>query len=123
MIANPYTPAVLGSAPSAANSPPPADSVYRFWTKPWPSKTATDQTNLGTTMQQEVARTTPVFSRGCSQFIVEYAGDYLTQQTATGKATPIGSLVDVGEDGQIDFDAIPHPLVWSDAQPGWRRDG
>ena len=37
LIANPYTPASnVGVVPL---SPPAADSVYRFWTKPWPSKT------------------------------------------------------------------------------------
>ena len=47
-----------------------------------------------------VARTVPVWVRGCTQFVVEYAGDYLKQNQD-------GSIADTylggGTDGQIDF--------------------
>jgi hypothetical protein len=41
----------------------------------------------------------PLFVKGCTQFMVEYAGDYEVQN-AQGFATA------VGEDGQIDFDIV-----------------
>ena len=50
-----------------------------------------------------IARTVPVFVRGCTQFIVEYAGDYLAQNPNDG--TIGATYVDGpgGTDGQIDF--------------------
>jgi hypothetical protein len=47
-----------------------------------------------------LARTVPVWVRGCTQFIVEYAGDYLKQDDNGHIAdTYLGG----GTDGQIDF--------------------
>jgi hypothetical protein len=43
-----------------------------------------------------IAQMSPYFLQHCSQFIVEYAGDYL-QQNANG------TIAGVGQDGQIDF--------------------
>ena len=50
-----------------------------------------------------VARTAPVFLRGCTQFIVEYAGDYLKQDPENGAI--IGTYVDgtLGVDGVVDY--------------------
>ncbi|HEX4053087.1 MAG TPA: hypothetical protein VHX86_02370 [Tepidisphaeraceae bacterium] len=44
-----------------------------------------------------LAEMAPYFLQHCSQFIVEYAGDYLQQNPATGDMTGLGP------DGQIDF--------------------
>jgi prepilin-type N-terminal cleavage/methylation domain-containing protein len=46
------------------------------------------------------ARTGPSFLEHCSQFIVEFAGDFLTQ---TPNGTNAGHVTAVGPDGQIDF--------------------
>ena len=59
-----------------------------------------------------LARTVPVFVRGCTQFIVEYAGDYLRQDPDNGAVT--GSFIDgqSGVDGMVDYLYVverPHP--------------
>jgi prepilin-type N-terminal cleavage/methylation domain-containing protein len=64
-----------------------------------------------------VARTVPVFVPGCTQFIVEYAGDYLGQNADTQSAQQgqiLGTYLDGpnGIDGQVDFVVVqdkPHP--------------
>jgi hypothetical protein len=54
-----------------------------------------------------VARTLPVLLPACSQFVVEYAGDYLAQDPLTGRVfgTYLAGLG--GTDGQIDFLVVP----------------
>jgi prepilin-type N-terminal cleavage/methylation domain-containing protein len=54
-----------------------------------------------------LARTNPVFVRGCTQFIVEYAGDYLAQKVDTGEVvgTYLGGAE--GTDGIVDFVMVP----------------
>jgi hypothetical protein len=51
------------------------------------------QTPLTSAMVAQIA---PYFLQHCSQFIVEYAGDYLTQDGN-------GNMTGIGPDGQIDF--------------------
>jgi prepilin-type N-terminal cleavage/methylation domain-containing protein len=59
--------------------------AYRFWTNPY---------SLKPVDSRQVSQAANVFLRGCTQFIVEYAGDFLDQRTDT----------DVfGHDGRIDF--------------------
>ena len=50
-----------------------------------------------------LARTVPVFVRGCTQFTVEYAGDYLNQDPTNGAI--VGNYLSgaAGTDGQIDY--------------------
>ena len=43
----------------------------------------------------------PYFLQHCSQFIVEYAGDYLTQDNTTSSTA--GSITALGSDGVIDY--------------------
>ena len=71
-----------------------------FFANPLPTKNA----NFGTTpvsaaqwTSAAAAQTAPIFVRGCTQFIVEFAGDYATQDPATGQ------FKGAGPDGQIDF--------------------
>lgn len=67
-------------------------SDYRFQGYRYPDRPLT---------ARGVARTTPVLLPGCTQFIVEYAGDYLNQ-TAAGRIQ--GTFLDPnGTDGQVDF--------------------
>ena len=50
-----------------------------------------------------LARTMPVFVPGCTQFVVEYAGDYLSQDVSTGNI--VGTYLNGpgSTDGQIDY--------------------
>jgi hypothetical protein len=52
----------------------------------------------------EVAQMAPYFLQHCSQFIVEYAGDYIQQDNnpADG-AGKYGAMTGIGPDGQIDY--------------------
>lgn len=66
-----------------------ADSTlsYRYLAYPYPARPIT---------AAGAARTVPAFLPGCTQFIVEYAGDFLTQDAD-------GVVQDVRPDGTIDF--------------------
>jgi prepilin-type N-terminal cleavage/methylation domain-containing protein len=72
----------------------------RFHGTPYPDKPLTPY---------GVSQTVPVFVRGCTQFMVEYAGDYLKQDPVTGAVikagTNTGTYLDgpAGVDGQIDY--------------------
>lgn len=66
----------------------------RLWTNPFTSSLSADPT-------QALARRVPLLAEGCSQFIVEYAGDFITQDPLTGARAmlPAGAL----PDGELDF--------------------
>lgn len=51
---------------------------YRFLVNPFPSRPLDDT---------KAAQTVPIFVNNCSQFVVEYTGDFITQNPATGKGT------------------------------------
>jgi prepilin-type N-terminal cleavage/methylation domain-containing protein len=48
-----------------------------------------------------LAEMAPYFLQHCSQFIVEYAGDYMQQNNTPGNS--YGAMTGLGPDGQIDF--------------------
>lgn len=50
-----------------------------------------------------VARTVPLFMNNCSQFIVEYAGDFVTQNDNPSDTANYGSVTNVVPDGRTDF--------------------
>jgi len=52
-----------------------------------------------------IAQMAPYFLQHCSQFIVEYAGDYLQQDgpTSSTPGTLTGEITGLGPDGQIDY--------------------
>ncbi len=61
-----------------------------------------------------VARTAPVFVRGCTQFIVEYAGDYLRQNPDDGTIQGTYLAGAGGTDGEVDYVMVtdrPHPAA------------
>lgn len=68
-------------------------------TKPAPGSPAysTWSSNPSAWLSAAAAQTAPIFVRGCSQFIVEFAGDYAQQDPITGQ------FLGAGQDGQIDF--------------------
>ena len=82
------------------------DSVsFRFSGWPYPTRPLT---SFG------LARVSPTFIAACSQFCVEYAGDFLTQDQVTGEAT-------VAEpDGETDFVPIERGAV-TPANPVGKR--
>jgi hypothetical protein len=91
--------------------------AYRFMAQAWPDKMSAGSTGMNSGsprtpgMQQQLGVQTPIFLRGCSQFIVEYAGDYVKQQYDIGipntdTTIPPGTILDLGEDGQVDFDVV-----------------
>jgi type II secretory pathway pseudopilin PulG len=55
----------------------------------------------GIDLSESAAQMAPLFMQGCSQFIVEFAGDFLAQDPATGAIT--GNFLTGTTDGQIDF--------------------
>lgn len=67
-----------------------------FVRKPTPA-VAASPVNAAKWMSAASAQTYPVFVRGCTQFIVEFAGDYLQQNPTTG------AVAGPGQDGQVDY--------------------
>jgi len=77
---------------------------YRFQCNPRPARPLTSQA---------VALAAPILIEGVSEFILEYAGDFLVQETTEdldndGQVTP-GKVVALGQDGRTDF--LIHPLT------------
>jgi type II secretory pathway pseudopilin PulG len=70
----------------------------------------------------KLAQTSPYFLQGCSQFIVEFAGDFVTQDndpthTVRGTApyfTQYGDITNYGSDGQLDFAVVngTKQIIW-----------
>lgn len=105
-------------------APPPAPlppTNYAYWTaivgssdlpydgNPYPRKPAA---NTPGWMSAAAAQTFPIFIKGCSQFIVEYTGNFVTQDPTTGKV--LSALPD--PTGKIDFTVEPttgaHKIRW-----------
>jgi len=87
------------SAPPAAGTP---SEAYRFFANPFNVKPFTG-TPGGMSLVEKAAMTTPVFVPGCTQFIVEFAGDF---DAAPGLDVTAGNAIqwyglprDVNEDG------------------------
>jgi prepilin-type N-terminal cleavage/methylation domain-containing protein len=53
--------------------------------------------------RDQVSRTTPCFVEHCTQFVVEYAGDFLKQNADTGVVTDVCNNTGGGTDKEIDF--------------------
>jgi hypothetical protein len=94
----------------ATNLRPLSNTAFQhdqsYYAKPYPNKPGPSDSraaNYGTNtpdwMSAWAAQTAPIFVRGCTQFIVEFAGDYATQDPVTGNVT--SAYPDT--DGQIDY--------------------
>lgn len=61
----------------------------------------------------KVAQTVPALLSHCSQFIVEYAGDFLHQDSDPTNTTTYGRVLDANPDGETDFvvDTSVNPAV------------
>jgi len=55
---------------------------------------------------QGVARTVPCFIPACTQFVVEYAGDFVTQDPNTGAVTAVADATGAGTDTLIDYNVV-----------------
>jgi prepilin-type N-terminal cleavage/methylation domain-containing protein len=92
-----YYPLLSAKAPSTTVDP---GDTFRFACKPWLTR-SNDQV-------EDTALNSPAFIKGCSQFIVEFAGDYAIQDPVAANKT-YGRIIGQGSDGVLDFDAIPVP--------------
>jgi prepilin-type N-terminal cleavage/methylation domain-containing protein len=79
----------------------------RYAGNPFIQKPGPSGPNPMQTLGAAVAQASPIFVRGCTQFIVEFAGDYLDQTQTPAVA---------GHDGQIDYTIDPvtnaHLIRW-----------
>jgi hypothetical protein len=86
-------------------------SGFRFQAYPYPVRPLRTET---------IAQTVPVFVRGCTQFIVEYAGDYLQQEPTTGSVLGTAFSTTPSTDGVVDFVVVRSAGLPASA-PGQRR--
>jgi type II secretory pathway pseudopilin PulG len=91
----------------------------RFLANPYPTKPDPSAAPLSppeTWNSAAAAQTAPIFIRGCTQFIVEFAGDFATQNPATGAFVPPAVPGQIVPDGQIDYIIDPltgeHRIRW-----------
>jgi len=75
---------------------------YRFACKPWLIR---GSKATGQDMGMEAALTVPFLQRGVSQFIVEFAGDFVKQEWSTNPDTA-GKVTEGKPDGEIDYVVI-----------------
>ena len=92
-----------GGQPYAAQ---PVENTFRFAAKPWATRnTAAGAPFSPTQRRDDMALNSPIFMKGCSQFIVEFAGDYTTQIPA-GNTPGAGKIIGQSSDHVLDFDII-----------------
>jgi prepilin-type N-terminal cleavage/methylation domain-containing protein len=93
----PYTVSYLSMAPTYSGLASPTASNPTTDPGLWYARAQCNPTVQTPVTAATLAEMAPYFLQHCSQFIVEYAGDYMQQDPATGKMTGLGP------DGQIDF--------------------
>jgi hypothetical protein len=80
---------------------------YRFNGYPIPSRPLT---------RTGISRTVPCFLQHCTQFAVEYAGDFVSQDINTGTVNAVADGAGHGTDGLVDFIVDPatnkHSIRW-----------
>lgn len=89
---------------------PGGPQQVRFEANPYLQKpSASSSTSQLPWLSAAVAQMAPIFVRGCTQFIVEFAGDFATQDS-------YGNITAAGPDGQIDYFVDPttgaHQIRW-----------
>jgi len=80
---------------------------YRFCANPRPPKIPITASVTGVP-DYSIAQSTPCFLSGCTQFIVEYAGDFFAQD-ASGNITNYYEFGPGSTDGEIDYVLVPGP--------------
>lgn len=89
---------------------PAGPQLTRFEANPFVTKPATSgQGNETQKLSAAIAQMSPVFVRGCTQFVVEFAGDYVTQNASgtIGTKDANGKATAGGPDGEIDYVVDP----------------
>ena len=81
--------------PPSQMNVPPVD--IRYQGNPIPQRPTGPPPNPPVWMSQASAQLAPTFLRGCSQFIVEYAGDFVTQDPTNGQ------VIAAQPDGEVDY--------------------
>lgn len=96
----------------------------RYYANPFPTKPGAGSKNYSAYskdpaawMSGAAAQTAPIFVRGCSQFVVEYAGNFLTQNQDTTSSN-FGKIIAAAPDPSGKLDFIP---VWDASIGTWRR--
>lgn len=90
----------------------------RYYGNPFVQKPAAGAANPMQTLGAAVAQASPIFVRGCTQFIVEFAGDFVTQDASgnVGLVNANGQTTSGGPDGEIDYVVDPnthaHLIRW-----------
>jgi prepilin-type N-terminal cleavage/methylation domain-containing protein len=104
-------PANGGNTQFNINNSRPED-VLRFACKPWSNRTyyTANAATAALNIQDDLALQSPAFIRGCSQFIVEFAGDFVEQHNLPAPGQPINANSDKitaeKADGVLDFDTV-----------------
>ncbi len=92
--------------PLLTNGKQSVESTFRYAAKPWATRnTAAGAPFSPTQRRDDMALNSPIFMKGCSQFIVEFAGDYTTQIPA-GNTPDAGKIIGQSSDHVLDFDII-----------------
>lgn len=76
---------------------PSSPTETRFYANPFVQKSSTSGSQLPS-LSAAIAQMSPIFVRGCTQFIVEFAGDFMTQDPNN-----YGQITSPVPDGQIDY--------------------
>jgi hypothetical protein len=82
--------------------------TLRFACKPWKTRYLYNGTTL--TQKQtrdDIASGAPAFVHGCGQFIVEFAGDYITQDVNNPDPDKRDAILAQASDGVLDFEIVP----------------
>jgi hypothetical protein len=99
--------------PAAKNT---VNTDLRYWANPFFRKPTVTGAAAQSWMSGAAAQASPVFVRGCTQFIVEFAGDYMVQDPTTG------APMSAGQDGQVDYTVDPGTGARHIRWYGYERD-
>ena len=110
--------ALSGLQMGGASPPLTITRQRRYYANPFVQKPATTGVNASQRTQElssSLAQSAPVFVRGCTQFIVEFAGDFVTQNST-------GAITAAAPDGQIDYVVDPTTGARQTRWYGFPRD-
>ena len=104
------------------NASPVTQDTFRFAGKPWATRNYAPPAPPGplnaADRRDDMALSAPIFMKGCSQFIVEFAGDYTTQVDAPA-AVNHGQITGEASDGKLDFDSVVLPNNTKQSRIRW----
>ncbi len=104
------------------NASPVTQDTFRFAGKPWATRNYAGSVPpaplIPADRRDDMALSAPIFMKGCSQFIVEFAGDYTTQVDAP-TAVNHGQITGEASDGKLDFDSVVLPNNTKQSRIRW----